>query len=450
MSISNNIYKSETKGVIWEDITGGLPEININTIVFDKTAPEGLYVGTDAGVFYREDGMDEWVLHGTGLPYSVEVTDIEIYHDKINRDESRLRASTYGRGMWEIPLAQTSGMIPPSLLNAVASDDAVELEWNPPFYAQNIIEYIVYRNGEIIGTTRGTSFLDREVETEVTYNYYITARYGSGREFGPSNTARATPVGEIELPYSQDFEKGSAGWKAKFNFEGWEHGTAEELGIQGNDGLFFGINSGLAGPGVHVNDYLFTPEIDLSTFAGRTISLRFNYAFRKYRNYDKMSVVYRPSPSDEWVELEKLRETATNSWTWQEKEINLPEEALTEEAQIGFFYDDSNEHGWGAGVDLVELFHNTTSVNLLSQNADIKVFPNPNKGMFEIRFSGLSEPDLKIFVYDVRGRAVYNNELINPLSDHVERIDLSDHPAGIYQLVIRSGHIEYTNKINVQ
>ena len=450
MSIGNNIYKSETKGVHWEDITGGLPEININTIVFDKTAPEGLYVGTDAGVFYREEGMDDWALHGTGLPYSVEVTDVEIYHDLMNRGESRLRASTYGRGLWEIELAPTSGLLSPNLLEAVVFEDVVELGWQPPFYAQNIIEYLVYRDDELIATTRGTSYLDREVETETTYNYFITANYGAGRESGPSNIVMATPIGEIELPYSQDFEKGTAGWNAKFNFEGWEHGNAEELGIQGNEGSFFGINSGLAGAGVHVNDYLYTPAIDLSAFTGRTITLRFNYAFRKYRNYDKMSVVYRSSPSDEWVELEKLRETATNRWTWAEEEINLPEEALAEEMQIGFYYDDSNEHGWGAGVDMVELFHNTTSVNLINNSDDISIFPNPSQGIFEISFSGLVEPNLSIIVYDLSGRAIFDSTILNPLSNHVERIDLSDQPKGIYQVLIRSGRKEHIRKVSIK
>ena len=450
MCIGTQIYKSETKGANWEDISDGLPEININSIVFDKTAPEGLYVGTDAGVYYKDAEMDEWVLHGTGLPFSVEVTEVEIYTDRMNRNDSRLRASTYGRGMWDIELAQTAGVLSPNLLTSIASESIVELEWQPPFYDQNVKEYIGYRDNEVIGTARGTSFLDRNVEKEISYHYHITAMYYSGQESGPSNTSIATPLGDIELPYSQDFERGSAGWNAKFSFEGWEHGNGEELGIQGNDGAFFGINSGLAGAGVHVTDYLTTPEIDLSSFTGKTISLKFKYALRSYRNYDKLSVVYRASPSEDWIVLKKLDDTANNKWDWIEESVDLPAEALTEEMQAGFFYDDSNEHGWGAGIDDVELFHNTTSVNILSPGSEINVFPNPNNGVFDIKFKGIDEPHIQISVYDINGRIVFEKPVSNIGLIHFEKVNLSGEAKGIYQLIIKCGRKEFKGKITIQ
>ncbi len=450
MSIGTHIFKSETKGVNWENISDGLPEININTIVFDKTAPEGLYVGTDAGVFYRDAEMSEWVLHGTSLPLSVEVTDLEIYTDRADRNESRLRASTFGRGLWEIELAQTTGVLSPNLLTTLAYEDIVELEWEAPFYNQDVLEYWIYRNGEKIGTTRGTSYLDRDVTTEITYNYHITAQYTNGQESGPSNTSMATPLADIELPYAQNFEKGSAGWEAKFSFEGWEHGTASELGVQENDGLFFGVNSGLAGAGVHVTDYLITPEIDLSSFTGRTISLKFSYALRKYRNYDKLSVVYRTSSEADWVEIKTLDATAANKWAWMEEKIDLPEEALTEEAQIGFYYDDSNEHGWGAGIDNIEIFHNTTLVSLLTLDSEIKVFPNPSNGVFDISIMNIDESNIRIFVYNITGRVIFEKTIENLSNNHIERVNLEGKAKGIYQLLIKSGHKEYKTKITVQ
>ncbi len=450
MSIGINIYKSVNKGVSWEDISNGLPEININTIVFDKTSIEGLYIGTDAGVYYRDAGMDEWVLHGTGLPLSVEVTDVEIYADRISRELSVLRASTYGRGLWEIGLAPTSGNLSPNLLHAVAGENIVVLEWQSPFYVDYLSDYSVYRNGERIAKVRGNSYLDRDVINETTYHFYITANYATGHESGPSNTAQGTPISEIELPYNQDFERGTGGWKAKFNFEGWEYGTTEELGIQGNDGSFFGINSGSAGAGIHVTDYLTTPAIDLSSFTGRTISLKFSYALRSYRNYDKLSVVYRTSLSGDWVNLKKLSDSGTNSWKWVDDEIDLPVEALVEEFQLAFFYDDSNEHAWGAGIDNVELFHNTTAVHLIENDTDIKVYPNPSKGEFDIIIKGLDQLDIQVLVYDVSGRIVFEKNIENIETNHHERINLTNRDKGIYQVIIRSGQREFKTKITVQ
>jgi len=367
----------------------------------------------------------------------------------MNRSESVLRASTYGRGLWEVDLAPSSGVLPPNLLSSYASEDVVELEWQSPFYVQNLVDYSIYRNGERVARKNGTSYLDRDVVNETTYEYYVTANYATGQESSASNITMATPIGDIELPYSQNFETGTAGWKAKYNFEGWEHGVSDELGIQGNEGSFFGINSGLAGGGIHVTDYLFTPEIDLSGFTGRTITLKFDYALRNYRTYDKLFAVYRTSPDDEWVNIERLRNTSSNSWKWEEYEIDLPEEAMVEGVQIGFYYDDSNEHAWGAAVDNVSLFHNTTSVNLLSDEYDILIYPNPSKGLFDLSVQGLPQPGFKISIYDINGKLVLDRKINNISFNHNETIDLTKEGKGIYQIVIRSGKAEYKTKITI-
>ncbi|RLD67850.1 MAG: hypothetical protein DRI84_01380, partial [Bacteroidetes bacterium] len=98
----NNIYKSTNKGSSWVAITGNIPNVSINTVVFDTTKTEGLYVGTDIGVFYKETGMSNWVNFSSGMPAAAEVTDLEIYYG--SGTTSRLRASTYGRGMWSSDL----------------------------------------------------------------------------------------------------------------------------------------------------------------------------------------------------------------------------------------------------------------------------------------------------------------------------------------------------------
>ena len=167
-------------------------------------------------------------------------------------------------------------------------------------------------------------------------------------------------------------------------------------------------------------------------------------------NYDKLSVVYKTSPGSDWVELKKLSETARNKWAWLEEEIDLPEEALTEAMQIAFYYDDSNEHGWGAGVDNVELFHNTTSVNTLSLDSEILVFPNPNNGIFDIQIKGIDEPNIMIFVYNIEGQLVLERAVKNLNNNHLERVNLSGEAKGIYQLLIKSGPKEYKGKITIQ
>ena len=67
-------------------------------IVQYKTATDRdvLFVGTDVGV-YVKDGTNNWAPYNTGLP-NVVVTELEVLY---TGGTNKLRAGTYGRGLWE-------------------------------------------------------------------------------------------------------------------------------------------------------------------------------------------------------------------------------------------------------------------------------------------------------------------------------------------------------------
>ncbi|MFA6126477.1 MAG: T9SS type A sorting domain-containing protein [Bacteroidales bacterium] len=450
MTLNRKVYKSVNKGAAWENISGNLPDINITTITYDKSSNEGLYVGTDAGIYYKDAGMTDWVLHGTGFPVSVGASELEIYQDLRNRADSRLRASTFGRGVWETPLAETNPVIPPSMLTATLAGTDIDLAWAPPFYDAAIIGYKIYRNGTFLLQVLGSPYTDSHLEADVTYTYQVSAIYPGNFESTLTNEAFATIVSPIELPYSQSFEKGTAGWSAKFTLEGWKYGTAESLVVPGREGHFFAANSSVAGDGVIVKDYLVTPQIDMSSYTGKTITLRFAYTMRKYRTYDKLSAVYRSSPDSAWVKLMDLKPPSTTAWVWDTTEVNLPEKALAAKAQIGFFYDNSNQFAWGAAIDDVELFVNTTSAPTISNPIGLSVYPNPNQGRFTIEVAAGAPEDYTLKIINITGQVILEKNVANNTGTWTETIDLSAQPKGIYQLAIRSKSGEWKQKITIQ
>lgn len=92
------IYHSQNGGQRWTNISGSLPNIPVNCILFGANSPasnDALYIGTDIGVFYRDNSLGDWVPFSTGLPMA-EVTDLEL-----NESSGIIRAGTYGRGMWQ-------------------------------------------------------------------------------------------------------------------------------------------------------------------------------------------------------------------------------------------------------------------------------------------------------------------------------------------------------------
>jgi len=104
MTLNKKVYKSSNKGETWADISGSLPAINLNTIVNYKNSSEGLYVGSDAGVFYKDASLNDWIPFSDGLPHNGRITELEIYYDNDSVAADVIRTSTFGRGLWGSPL----------------------------------------------------------------------------------------------------------------------------------------------------------------------------------------------------------------------------------------------------------------------------------------------------------------------------------------------------------
>jgi PKD repeat protein/photosystem II stability/assembly factor-like uncharacterized protein len=100
----SKVFRSENKGFSWTDISGSLPGINMNSLAFYENSFDGIYVGSDAGVYYRDASMTDWEMFSNGLPVDASINEIEIYHNPDNPAEDAIRAGTYGRGLWSSPM----------------------------------------------------------------------------------------------------------------------------------------------------------------------------------------------------------------------------------------------------------------------------------------------------------------------------------------------------------
>lgn len=99
------VYRSVNGGSTWTNISANLPNLPANCIVYHTGTNDGIYVGMDVGVYYRDNSMSNWLLFSQGLP-NVVISDLKI---KYNTKE--LYAGTYGRGVWKSPLYDDSGTV---------------------------------------------------------------------------------------------------------------------------------------------------------------------------------------------------------------------------------------------------------------------------------------------------------------------------------------------------
>jgi photosystem II stability/assembly factor-like uncharacterized protein len=106
------VYFSKDGGATFINISAGLPNIPVNCIAFEYSVENGIYVGTDIGVFYKNDNTGGWIPYNSGLP-NVIVDQIEIFPAA-----NKIRAATYGRGVWDGSLSGTiSGIVQSSELD---------------------------------------------------------------------------------------------------------------------------------------------------------------------------------------------------------------------------------------------------------------------------------------------------------------------------------------------
>lgn len=105
------VYLSGDGGEHWTNISGSLPNLPVNCIKFQDNARNALYVGTDVGVWFKNDNLPDWEYFSTGLP-NVVVTDLDIQYP-----DGTILAATYGRGLWKSNLYVAPGTVQ---VNAIA------------------------------------------------------------------------------------------------------------------------------------------------------------------------------------------------------------------------------------------------------------------------------------------------------------------------------------------
>lgn len=106
-SAGKKVYRSNDTGNTWTNISGTLPNVPVMCITYEKGSKNGIYIGNDIGIYYRNDDLTDWVYYSRNLP-KVPVAELEIHVAT-----KKIRAATYGRGIWESNLWSSTPPTPP-------------------------------------------------------------------------------------------------------------------------------------------------------------------------------------------------------------------------------------------------------------------------------------------------------------------------------------------------
>jgi hypothetical protein len=105
-----HLYRSTDAGAHWSNISSNLPNVPANSVVVDPNDANTLYVAMDTGVYVTTEittcaTANCWSVYGTNLP-NAPVVELAAAPAMATGDGrmGELRAATYGRGIWQIPL----------------------------------------------------------------------------------------------------------------------------------------------------------------------------------------------------------------------------------------------------------------------------------------------------------------------------------------------------------
>jgi hypothetical protein len=97
-----HVFRSDNAGTSWTDVSGGLPVIPANAIEVDPANPDTVYVAMDLGVYRSTNAGGAWASYSNKLPNAL-AKDLSLHGPT-----RLLRVGLQSRGVWEIPIDDTS------------------------------------------------------------------------------------------------------------------------------------------------------------------------------------------------------------------------------------------------------------------------------------------------------------------------------------------------------
>ncbi|MBP6403083.1 MAG: T9SS type A sorting domain-containing protein [Bacteroidia bacterium] len=111
----NKVFKTTDRGQSWTNISGNLPDVPLTDLIPYPYNPDQLYLATEEGGFKTTDGGTTWVRWNSGMPESIQMTEMKALDSIAVNGSFWVRTSTFGRGIWQRDISgddATAGMTP--------------------------------------------------------------------------------------------------------------------------------------------------------------------------------------------------------------------------------------------------------------------------------------------------------------------------------------------------
>lgn len=397
----------EYNGQTWKNLSGNLPNIPINTIVYQNNSPDRLYIGSDIGVYFSDYGSGYWERFGDELPNLI-VTELELVYS----NPIKLRAATYGRGIWEIE-ALNCNLTEPKVnvigKTEICDGDSVIIElvgnyddfiWSNGSKERKLIIKESGLFSVIISSKDGCKAKSEAIQVNVYENKELNLT---------SSTKRFALCGDND----------SLELRAPFGFEKykWSTGETERKILVKKPGIYSVVGTTSYGctsnAEVEIKQYDFPPVPIITQDGNYLICSVEGKEYKWFKDGKEIS-----------------GENGKNLYIFELGDGNY---------QVEVF----NEGGCGTISETTEFKVN--SVNYFTASSyGIEITPNPNNGIFEISIpSSINVYSINLQIIDINGKIHYTNNYnnLNQIKLFLENI-----PNGTYFINLNINKKIYTTK----
>ena len=260
---NKKVYYSSNGGASWTNITStGLPNLPCTAIVYQEMSNDRLYVGTDNGIYYKDNSLSCWVKYGNNGPQCM-VNDMEI-----NQCSGKLVVATHGRGLWEAPL----------IINPESTIITGITTWNK---SRTIASNILVPAGATLNITGASTIINMAQNTKI-----MIAQGGRLNVTDATITNTCGKVwGSIEIWGNSNLSQTFANQGALIlNNATIEHGTeavivSKDGGTQFNGGIIQATNTKFFNNKRSVSFYKYDLQNNLSFFRNCNFKTDANYRF---------------------------------------------------------------------------------------------------------------------------------------------------------------------------
>ncbi len=452
----SQIYTSVNGGVTWTNSTGNFPAVTARCLVYQNDASEGIYVGTNTGIYYKDITMANWAPYNTGFPI-VAVNELEIQYAS-----SKIRAASYGRGVWECDLFSAVAQPPIALFGSnktiVCPGQTVAFV-DQSAGTPNAWSWAFQNGSPATSTVQNPTVT---YNTPGTYSVTLIA-YNSNGSDTISQTTYITVTGLTALPLVEGFASSTfppPNWTTvNVNNDNIFWVYTSTAGSQSTPSCMMFDNYNLDAAGS--KEEMQTPKYDFTGLA--TANLSFDVSYRQYDNQysDTMKVLISSDCGITFTQLYSKGGSALSSVVgtqtatvfipsgptqWRAEAINL--NTYVGQADVMIVFQNRGHYGQALYVDNINIT-STTGISINNKTEQqVIIYPNPAQQDVTILFNEGALFEGTVIIESIDGKLVYEKLINTPVNKF--NIDISKFARGSYFIKMKNKERLFVRKFIIE